>query len=222
MKFWFGSKAEAKKEDKTPAPEPMAVSAPEPQPVIPPKPEEDTISPEPPPIITPDFSSSPEAPAAASQPPTEPPVQPPISAANERKALYYQMMNALYDAVLVLDSNGHIVDCNGRVESVLGYTRDDLWDARISEVAPAINAQVFLQMKNGLHGQQRVLVNTRCRRKDGSTFHGEIGAGLMVLVGENLVLTIRNIEKRQLPAKPTKAPVILKTRAEASATSNQG
>ena len=31
---------------------------------------------------------------------------------------------------------------------------------------------------------------------DGSTFHGEVGAGLINLTGENLVLTIRNIEKR--------------------------
>ena len=221
MKFWFGNKTETKKEEAQPTPEPMAPVTPEPQPDT--MPEQKTIaSLEPPPVITPNFSTTAtpavetqSVPAAASTPP-------PTSSANDRKALYYQMMNALYDAVLVLDSNGHVVDCNGRVESVLGYTRDDLWDARISEVVPAINAQVFHQMKNGLHGQQRVLINARCRRKDGSSFHGEIGSGLMMLISENLVLTIRNIEKRNPPAKPQKAPVILKTRTEVSPTSNQG
>ena len=220
MKFWFGSKAEAKKEDVQPTPEPASTTTSEPQPAATPEPEP-IVAPEPPSVITPDFSMTatpavePQSASAAA------PIPPHPSPANERKALYYQMMNALYDAVLVLDSNGHVVDCNGRVESVLGYTHDDLWDARISEVVPAINAQVFLQMKNGLHGQQRVLINARCRRKDGTTFHGEIGAGLMMLISENLVLTIRNIEKRTPPAKPQKAAVILKTRAEASPTSNQ-
>jgi hypothetical protein len=51
-------------------------------------------------------------------------------------------------------------------------------------------------MKDGLHGNRRVLINARCHRKDGSTFPGEVGAGLMDLTGENLVLTVRNIEKR--------------------------
>ena len=116
--------------------------------------------------------------------------------------------------MLVLDDNGHIVDCNGRVESVLGYTRDELWDAPVTDVAPALNVQIFHQMKEGLRNQRRVLVNTRCRCKDGSTFHGEIGVGIMELFGENLVLSIRNIEKRTPPQQPRKPAVILKTRAE--------
>jgi len=134
---------------------------------------------------------------------------------NERRDLYYHLMNSLYDAVLVLDENGHIVDCNERTESVLDFTKEDIWDMAISKVIPAINPQVFNQMKEGLHGQRRVLVNAYCRRKDGSTFPGEVGAGLMTLIGENLVLTIRNIEKRfpaqaifkSSPPADTSAPV---------------
>ena len=220
MKFWFGSKEETKKEEVQPMPEPAATAKPEPQPVVPPEPKP-IVAPEPPPVVTPNLSMTPPPATETQSTPEVASTPPPISSPNERKALYYQMMNALYDAVLVLDGNGHVVDCNSRVESVLGYTRDDLWDARISEVVPAINAQVFHQMTNGLHGQQRVLINARCRRKDGSSFHGEIGSGLMMLVSENLVLTIRNIEKRTTPAKPQKAPVILKTRTEVSPTSNQ-
>ena len=221
MKFWFGNKAETKKEEVQPTPESAVPATPDPQPVATPEPKP-AVAPEPPPVITPNFSMTTSSAAETQPAPTVASPPPSTSSANDRKALYYQMMNALYDAVLVLDSNGHVVDCNGRVESVLGYTRDDLWDARISEVVPAINAQVFHQMKNGLHGQQRVLINARCRRKDGSSFHGEIGSGLMMLISENLVLTIRNIEKRTAPVKPQKAPVILKTRNEVSSTSNQG
>lgn len=166
------------------------------------------------------------APAAApADAATEAPVQPetapftitpaPLSAGrekqqipNERRDLYYQLMNALYDATLVLDENGHIVDCNERTESVLDYTKDDIWDMPIAKVIPAINPQVFNQMKEGLHGRRRVLINAHCHRKDGSTFPGEVGAGLMTLIGENLVLTIRNIEKR-LPARAIFKPTPL-------------
>ena len=201
MKFWFGKKEEGQSEEVPAVSEPTAATDLK----VAPSAVQEPIPAEPPSIHDePPFQAPPPPPA---------PRPAPASAANERKALYYQMMNALYDAVLVLDDNGHIVDCNERVESVLGYSRDDLWDASVTEVAPAINAQVFRQMKDGLRDQRRVLVTARCRRKDGTTFHGEIGAGLMELFGENLVLSIRNIEKRALPQQPKKAPVILKTRA---------
>ena len=204
MKFWFGKKEEEEKAPAKPSAEaPKPADAPAPQRPITVKPA--TGTPPPP-------AAEPERPAARAATPSP----------NERKALYYQMMNALYDAVLVVDDNGHIVDCNNRVESVLDYTRDDLWDASITTVIPAITPQIFHQMKDGLHGQHRVLVNASCKRKDNSTFHGEIGVGLMELIGENLVLTIRNIEKRKKPPEPRKPAMIAKTRPEKPQSSNNG
>jgi PAS domain S-box-containing protein len=120
----------------------------------------------------------------------------PIRPKQGQKALYYQMMNAIYDAVLILDDNGHVVDCNERVPSILGHSREELWDEPVGLLIPGINPQIFEKMKSSLHGNRRVLISARCHRKDGSTFHGEVGAGLINLTGENLVLTIRNIEKR--------------------------
>jgi PAS domain S-box-containing protein len=120
----------------------------------------------------------------------------PIRPKQGQKALYYQMMNAIYDAVLILDDNGHVVDCNERVPSILGHSREELWDEPVGLLIPGINPQIFAKMKSSLHGNRRVLISARCHRKDGSTFHGEVGAGLINLTGENLVLTIRNIEKR--------------------------
>ncbi len=113
-----------------------------------------------------------------------------------QKALYYQMMNSIYDAVLILDDNGHVVDCNERVPAIFGHSREELWDEPVGSLIPGITPQIFAKMKTGLHGNRRVLISARCHRKDGSTFHGEVGAGLINLTGENLVLTVRNIEKR--------------------------
>ena len=140
------------------------------------------------------------APQASVKVPATPPPSPvsavPIRPQKGQKALYYQMMNALYDAVLILDDNGHVVDCNERASSIFGHSREELWDVAVTTLIPGINPQIFAKMKDGLHGNRRVLINARCHRKDGSTFHGEVGAGLMDLTGENLVLTVRNIEKR--------------------------
>ena len=127
----------------------------------------------------------------------------PVRPKKGQKALYYQMMNSIYDAVLILDDNGHVVDCNERVPSIFGHSREELWDEPVGSLIPGITPQIFAKMKTGLHGNRRVLISARCHRKDGSSFHGEVGAGLINLTGENLVLTIRNIEKRS----PVKAIV---------------
>jgi len=204
MKFWFGKKDNGSDDTA------LMKAVP-----VPPQ--------TPPPATEPAAPAAPVPPAAAPQSVApadtpfaiKPPTPQPLGAGrekqkipNERRDLYYNLMNALYDAVLVLDENGHVVDCNERAESVLDYTKDDLWDLPVSTVIPAINPQVFNQMKEGLHGKRRVLVNAHCHRKDGSTFPGEVGAGLMTLIGENLVLTVRNIEKR-LPARAIFKPTQL-------------
>lgn len=196
MKFWFGKKeteanAVPEKAEAATVFSKSAESAGGAQPVTP-----DAPSPAPADTTPSTASVSPSvapstAPAASTPAPSVP-----IRPQKGQKALYYQMMNALYDATLILDDNGHVVDCNERTTSIFGHSREELWDAAVTTLIPGINSQIFAKMKDGLHGNRRVLINARCHRKDGTTFPGEVGAGLMDLTGENVVLTIRNIEKR--------------------------
>ena len=194
MRFWFGKKEE---EPKSAHP---AAAQPEPP------------RSEPTPAAVPDAAVP--APAAAPAPaappplpsnaPKERPVSPPLEPATtlirpqpNQKVLYYQLMNGLYDAVLILDQNGHIVDCNTRVTPVLAYNRDEMWDMPVADVIKGIGPQIFQQMKDALYNNHQVLINAKCTRKDGTSFQGEVGVCLMHLTrGENLVFTIRNVEKR--------------------------
>ena len=191
MKFWFGHKKEAEpaKEvaEPTPAPvEPKPEAVPEP-----PKPAPPVLGTTPPPLGA---AQSQKTEAAAE------PLKPATSLVRpqaNQKVLYYQLMNGLYDAVMILDDVGHIVDCNERVNQVLGYTRDEMWDMPVSTVVKGIGPQIFQQMRDALHGDHQVLINAKCTRKDGKSFQGEVGVCIMHLTrGENLVFTVRNIEKR--------------------------
>ena len=189
MKFWFGKK------EVEPKSAPPAAVQPEP-----PRAEPEAA------VAAPVATS----PAPAAPPPLQPdmpnerPVSPPLEPATtlirpqpNQKVLYYQLMNGLYDAVLILDQNGHIVDCNKRVTPVLAYERDEMWDMPVSDVIRGIGPQIFQQMKDALYNNHQVLINAKCTRKDGTSFQGEVGVCLMHLTrGENLVFTIRNVEKR--------------------------
>ena len=191
MKFWFGKKEEP--ESAPPAAVPPRAEPPVTAPAAAPAPTAPAVAPHPaPPPLQPDVPNA------------ERPVSPPLEPATtlirpqpNQKVLYYQLMNGLYDAVLILDQNGHIVDCNTRVTPVLAYNRDEMWDMPVADVIKGIGPQIFQQMKDALYNNHQVLINAKCTRKDGSTFQGEVGVCLMHLTrGENLVFTIRNVEKR--------------------------
>lgn len=198
MRFWFGKKEEEPKSA------PPAAAQPEPS-RSEPTPAAVPVAASPAPAAAPAPAAPPPLPSNA---PKERPVSPPLEPATtlirpqpNQKVLYYQLMNGLYDAVLILDQNGHIVDCNSRVTPVLAYNRDEMWDMPVSDVIRGIGPQIFQQMKDALYNNHQVLINAKCTRKDGTTFQGEVGVCLMHLTrGENLVFTIRNVEKRMAEA----------------------
>lgn len=120
----------------------------------------------------------------------------PIRPQPSQKALYYQLMNGLYDAILVMGEQGHVIDCNQRCAPTLGYEREEMWDKHISEFVKGITPKIFADMKKALDDSRQVLITARCTRKDGTNFTAEIGVSTMNLNGTNLVFSIRNIEKR--------------------------
>lgn len=116
----------------------------------------------------------------------------------DQRALYYQLMNGLYDAVLVLDDQGHVVDCNTRVAEMLGYSREETWDMPIGKVITGMVSQMFEHLKRNLAENNHVLIDARCFRKDGTSFAGEVGVSMISLTrGNNMVFAIRNVERRK-------------------------
>ena len=113
-----------------------------------------------------------------------------------QKVLYYQFMNGLYDAILIMGEHGHVIDCNQRVTPTLGYEREEIWDKHISEFVKGITPKIFADMTQALGDNRQVLITARCTRKDGTSFLAEVGVSVMELNGRNLVFSIRNIEKR--------------------------
>ena len=200
MKLWFGKKSAEKG-----APDKEAEKAEKPAAA------EQTPSPVPGPSTTatininPADISEPEPAEAATAPKPKPkPAEEPDQKAESSKqsqpnarAQFLELINGLYDSVFILDDNGHVVSCNKRVEKVLGYTADDLWDAPITRVVKGVHALIFRQMRDALRNSQHVMINTKCVRKDGTEFPAEVGVSLVHLMrNENLVFSVRNVENR--------------------------
>ena len=141
-------------------------------------------------------SASASIPAEEQRKPAAKPTTSLIRPQQSQKVLYYQLMNGLYDAILIMGEHGHVIDSNQRVTPTLGYEREEIWDKHISEFVKGITPKIFADMTQALGDNRQVLITARCTRKDGTSFLAEVGVSVMELNGRNLVFSIRNIEKR--------------------------
>lgn len=117
---------------------------------------------------------------------------------NNQKTIYDQFLNGLYDLVIIVDRHGHIVECNRRAETMLGYaSRSDTWDMPISKIINGMTPPLFEQLKQSLTTNDYAMINSRCVCKDGATFPCEIGVSKTSFSGNNIVFSIRNSERHQ-------------------------
>jgi len=118
---------------------------------------------------------------------------------NNQKTIYDQFLNGLYDLVIIVDRHGHIVGCNRRAETMLGYaSRDDTWDMPINAIINGMTPPLFEQLKKTLATNEHAMINSRCLCKDGTTFPCEIGVSKTTFSGNNIAFSIRNSERHQV------------------------
>ena len=231
MKFWFGKGTASDMPARVDGPATADVSVPAPMraggaPVVQPSAPAESAAPAAPvaPVST---GVVPPAPSPASAPAAS--TRPQIS----QRDLYSNLMNALYDAVLVLDDEGHVVDCNSRVEAIFGYSKDDMWDRPVRDIIKGFGQQLLAKLAEPLRERRPVIIDGSCVRKDGTVFAAEIAIGSVRLArGENIVVSIRDVDKRMAavmerlrsqglaPAKPAAVVRLVSRKPAAPAASS--
>ena len=226
MKFWFGKGTASEGPAQVDVPTAAGVSAPVPNragvaPAAQPPAPVEPVAPAAPAAEVP-AGGAPQAPVSAAAP-----ARPQVS----QRDLYRNLMDALYDAVLVLDDEGHVVDCNGRVEAIFGYAKDDMWDRPVRDIIKGFGQQLLAKLAEPLREHRPVIIDGSCVRKDGTVFAAEIAIGSVRLArGENIVVSIRDVEKRMAavmerlrsqglaPAKPAAVVRLVSRKPAAPAT----
>ena len=122
----------------------------------------------------------------------------PIFIPKDRRSLFRQFLGGMYDAVVITDPNGHILDINPRATEHFGYELDEILDHEIAQLVPGLQTAVVQRIRKGLEGDRHVMINANGVDRAGSRFACEVTVSVIDLMNPgDLVFTVRNVEKRR-------------------------
>ncbi len=118
-------------------------------------------------------------------------------------ASYYQeLLQSLYDGVLITNSAGRIMDVNDRAINFLLYDKDELSRLNIIDIIAGANEALLATLRQNIENHQYTLIEAHCIRKDRTTFPAEIATNRLVLTSDgHLCFFVRNITKRKKAEK---------------------
>ena len=128
----------------------------------------------------------------------------------DHRSLFRQLLAGMYDAVLITDPNGHLLNLNARAKEFFRYDSDDILDSPVSRFIPGVTPAIVQRIRNGLDQARHMMLDANCLRKDGTVFPAEVTVSLIDLTNiGDLVFTVRSTERRrrQLDAFRTKENV---------------
>lgn len=112
--------------------------------------------------------------------------------------MFRALLDHASDAIEVLDPETlRYVDVNEAACRTLGYSRDELLSMRVPDVDPAMDELQLKKMGEDLQAQHPVVIETRHRRKDGSTFPVEVSISMVQGDRDYGVAVVRDITERK-------------------------
>ncbi len=123
----------------------------------------------------------------------------PLFVTRDRKSLFRQFLAGMYDAVVITDPNGHIIEINPRAEEHFGYVQDEVVDKPISFFIPGLAPEIVQRIRKGLEDDRHMMIDANGLNKDGSKFSCEVTVSIIDLMDPgDLVFTVRNVERRRV------------------------
>lgn len=129
------------------------------------------------------------------------------------ETLYDEFMRSIYDAVVIADAGGRIVDGNGRALDLFGLTAPELCAHTIFSLVSGFTQSVLNTIRVNMDNRQFTLLNAYARSKERDLFLVEIAPSQLHLGGEvHWLFFIRDITLRvQAEAKQRESEECFRT-----------
>lgn len=102
---------------------------------------------------------------------------------------FRQCVDLLRDGILVMRSDGRLLDANDTAVGFYGYTREELFERSILDLrAGSTLPEVLWQMRRA--GMSGLVFETLHRHKDGTVFRCEVRSGGAMVDGEHVLISL--------------------------------
>lgn len=119
-------------------------------------------------------------------------------ASEARESAYQRLLQSIYDAALIADLDGRIVDANIRAVEFLQYERPDLCSLTVFDLISGSDTSLIETLSQNLEDERFTLIQAYCLRKDGTMFPSEIAVNRLQLQdGIHLCFFVRDITLRR-------------------------
>lgn len=109
-----------------------------------------------------------------------------------------QLLQSIYDAVLITDMSGRILVFNSRALDFFVLEYDEMLGARVVDLISGADESLLKAISRNLEEHRYTLIEAHCVRKDKSMFPAEIAVNMVDLFPEgNLCFFIRDITVRK-------------------------
>ncbi len=108
----------------------------------------------------------------------------------------HELLDAIYDAAVITDAVGSVVEFNGRALEFLGMSAASLMGTSISDIISGADAELIKTLRSNLVSERFTLIQAFCLRLDESYFPAEIAVSRL-REGERLCFFIRDITIRR-------------------------
>ncbi len=116
----------------------------------------------------------------------------------DHRSLFRQLLAGMYDAVLITDPNGHLIELNPRAKEFFQYRSEEVRDWPIGRFIPGVTPEMVERIRAGLDQARHMMIDANCLGKDGTAFAAEVTVSMVDLLNPgDLVFTIRNTERRR-------------------------
>ncbi|MCF7838550.1 MAG: PAS domain S-box protein [Candidatus Marinimicrobia bacterium] len=115
----------------------------------------------------------------------------------QSESRYRELLRGIYDAVLITDLNGQVVDANPRASAFLGYAEEDLLQRSVLEFIAGSDATLLDSLRRNLESERFVLLQAYCQRQDQTYFPSEISINLLRAAETRMCFFIRDISVRR-------------------------
>lgn len=112
-------------------------------------------------------------------------------------ASYQALLQSIYDAALIADLNGRIIDVNGRAMDFFLYSEEEFRSLNVFDVVSGADESLIETLRQNLANEKFTLISAYCIRSDGTFFPAEIAVNELNLGQPRLGLFVRDITIRK-------------------------